>query len=79
MLSVDAVWMDGGHMVPWAPSIRRAALASRACMVMDDVDNAGHGRPQAAGERKAEDQSMAFLVRQGDWVTPRKLRSTCVT
>ncbi len=64
MLSVDGVWADGGHMLPWAWSIRCAALASRACMVMDDGDNAGRGR-------KVEDQIMAFLVQQGDWVTPR--------
>ena len=39
--SVDYQWMGGGHMVQEASSIRRAALASRACMEVDDVDNAG--------------------------------------
>ena len=51
-------------MVPWAWSIRRAAWHRVPASVMDDVDNAARGR-------KVEDQIMAFLVRQGDWVTPR--------
>ncbi len=47
-------------------------------MVMDDVNNAGRGRLQAARERQAEDQIMAFLVRQGDWYCRAWSRSTCV-
>ncbi|HZG68002.1 MAG TPA: hypothetical protein VEZ12_14750, partial [Herpetosiphonaceae bacterium] len=29
------------------------------------------GQDEPSRERKAEDQIMAFLVRQGDWVMPR--------